>query len=250
MALSWKVKKLGEISEFKRGLTYSKKDEKDFSNNVVLRANNIDLGKNSLDFTELKYLRDDFIVNTGKKVHKGAIMICTASGSKSHLGKVALIDKEYDYAFGGFMGRILPRPEVISKYLFYTLTSDSYRKFISKLSNGVNINNLKLDDLKNFEIRLPPLSEQHRIVKILDETFERIPKAKENVEKNLKNVQELSNNMQAGLLVELNKKYKNVTLQSVTTRLGDGLHGTPKYDVEGGYFFIAQRNTPCVSAGM
>ena len=34
-----------------------------------------------------------------------SLMICTASGSKSHLGKVAYIDDDYGYAFGGFMGK-------------------------------------------------------------------------------------------------------------------------------------------------
>ena len=49
------IKKLEDIVEFQRGLTYSKNDEVDFSDNVVLRSNNIDLIKNILDFTELKY---------------------------------------------------------------------------------------------------------------------------------------------------------------------------------------------------
>lgn len=33
-----------------------------------------------------------------------------------------------------------------------------------------------------------------------------------------------------------------VTLQDVTTILGDGLHGTPKYDAHGDYYFINGNN--------
>jgi hypothetical protein len=39
----WQIKSLGEVCEFQRGLTYAKGDEVDASNNVVLRATNIDL---------------------------------------------------------------------------------------------------------------------------------------------------------------------------------------------------------------
>ena len=48
----WEEKTLDEICNFSRGLTYSKKDEVETSNNIVLRANNIDLISNSLNFDE------------------------------------------------------------------------------------------------------------------------------------------------------------------------------------------------------
>jgi type I restriction enzyme S subunit len=59
------------------------------------------------------------------------------------------------------------------------------------LTGGTNINNLKFTDIENIEISLPPLSEQKRIIKILDETFEKLEKAKKNTEKNLQNSKEL-----------------------------------------------------------
>ena len=56
MKAGWITEPLGELCEFQRGLTYSKGDEVTFSANVVLRANNINLTTNLLDFTELKYI--------------------------------------------------------------------------------------------------------------------------------------------------------------------------------------------------
>lgn len=191
MKQRWELKTLGDVVTFQRGLTYSKKDEVDFSANIVLRANNIELKTNKLNFSELRYIKDDMSVPKEKKVSRGSLIICTASGSKSHLGKVALIDDSYDYAFGGFMGQLKPNSNLDSKYLFYLLTSDGYRRFINRLSDGVNINNLRFDDLSGFPVPLPAFSEQKRIVKILDEVFEKVNKAKENAEKNLQNVREL-----------------------------------------------------------
>ena len=68
-----------------------------------------------------------------KKVRKGSLLICTASGSKSHLGKVAYVDEDYGYAFGGFMGQITPVPGIHERYLFHVLTSPAYKSFLCEL---------------------------------------------------------------------------------------------------------------------
>ena len=100
MKQGWEIKKLGEVCDFYRGLTYSKKDEVEISSTGVLRSNNIDLANNQLNLEEIKYISDSIIVPKDKKIKKGSLLICTANGSKSHLGKVALIDEDYNYAFG------------------------------------------------------------------------------------------------------------------------------------------------------
>ena len=45
--------------------------------------------------------------------------------------------------------------------------------------------------MKSFEIPIPPLPEQKQIVKLLDQAFEGIDKAKANIEKNIANAKEL-----------------------------------------------------------
>lgn len=190
----WETKTLGELCEFQRGLTYGKSDEVDASKNVVLRANNVDLATHTLDLTDLRYISNSITIPAAKKVRKGSLLICTASGSKSHLGKIAYVDEDYGYAFGGFMGQITPTPGIYGRYLFHALTSSKYKAFIEALSDGVNINNLKFDDLRQFSVSVPPLPEQQRIVAILDEAFEGIATAKANAEKNLQNARELFEN--------------------------------------------------------
>jgi len=191
MKKGWETKPLAELCEFQRGLTYSKGDEVESSKNIVLRANNVDLSTNRLDFSELKYINDRVDVPKAKIVRPGSLLICTASGSKSHLGKVAFIDDDYGYAFGGFMGQITPRQSLVPRFLFHMLTSENYKEFIAALSDGANINNLKFDDLGKFQIPIPPLAEQDRIVSVLDEAFEGLATAKATAEKNLQNARTL-----------------------------------------------------------
>ena len=168
MKQGWEIKKLGEVCAFQRGLTYSKDDEVEHSNNCVLRSNNIDLDSMSIVLDELKYINDDFVVSEDKKVKPNTILICMSNGSKQHIGKVAFIDKEYGYAFGGFMGLIKPNRDVSPKFIYYSCISSSYKHFLAGIGNGANITNLKFSDLQQYTLPVPPRAEQERIVAELD----------------------------------------------------------------------------------
>jgi len=214
MKAGWLTKPLGDACDWQRGLTYTKTDEVDVSENIVLRATNIDLATNLLDLGELKYINEKVIVPDSKKVKIGSLIICTASGSKRHLGKVAHIDDDYGYAFGGFMGMLTPKNELNSKFLFHLMTSPAYKDFIAALSDGANINNLKFDDLRQFVIPVPPLPEQQRIVTLLDEAFDGIASAKANAEKNLQNARAIFDS-------HLESVFKQRGVDWVDTTIGD-----------------------------
>ena len=64
----WDVKPLKEVCQYQRGLTYTKSDEVEYSSNIVLRANNIDLGTHLLNLSDLKYISDDVTVSQTKRV--------------------------------------------------------------------------------------------------------------------------------------------------------------------------------------
>ena len=186
MRAGWEIVKLDEVISFERGLTYAKGDEVAYSSVGVLRSNNVDLTTQSLNLDEIKYLREDFEVPPKKKVRKSSLLMCMSNGSKDHLGKVALIDRELDYAFGGFMGLLTPdEGKVFPKYLYYALASKSFKDYIHSLADGANINNLKYKDLAAFDILLPSLAEQQHIVDILDQEFAKIDTLKANAEKSL-----------------------------------------------------------------
>jgi type I restriction enzyme S subunit len=226
MTQEWPKYGLGEVCSFQRGLTYSRKDTVDFSDNVVLRATNIDLDSGSLDFSELKYLREDFEVKENYKLRKGALLICLSSGSKAHLGKVALVDDDYNASFGGFIGQVIPGDRVDSKYLFYNLISAEYKAYIQGLTDGLNINNLKFTDLKAFQINLPPLPEQKRIVAILDQAFEAIYQAQANIERNIENVGELWQSRLDMIFGEGLVDWNSAALKDITDKIGSG--ATPR----------------------
>lgn len=162
----WEKKRLGDLCAYHRGLTYSKDDEVEKSSKSVLRANNINLETSTLNLDELKYLREDFYIAPKYLLSKDSILICMSSGSKSHLGKVAFIDKDSDYAFGGFMGLIIPKTNARFLYLF--MTSPFFRSHLQKITNGININNLKFSTLQDLFVPVPAADVQTKIVTELD----------------------------------------------------------------------------------
>ncbi|MHC5771407.1 MAG: restriction endonuclease subunit S [Nostoc sp.] len=78
---------------------------------------------------------------------------------------------------------------LLYKYLY--LQVESALKDFKLKSVGAGTKFLKLDMIKNLKLHLPPLTEQKRIVAILDEAFEGIDRAIANAEKNLANAREL-----------------------------------------------------------
>jgi type I restriction enzyme S subunit len=87
------------------------------------------------------------------------------------MGKVALIDKDYGYAYGGFMGQLTPLNNCLPKYLYFILISRLFKDYLMALNDGTNINNLKFADIEDYELPLPSLERQFQIVSKLDLTF-------------------------------------------------------------------------------
>ncbi len=161
-------RKLGDIGEYIRGVTYKKNQE---INNLecgikVLRANNITLS-NHLNFEDIKVINKNVKIRKEQYLKKNDILICAGSGSSEHIGKVAFINTDFDYVFGGFMGVIRIR-EVNSRFVYYIFTSNIFKQYLEKSLNTTTINNLNANILQNFLIPIPPLEIQQEIVKILD----------------------------------------------------------------------------------
>ncbi len=156
---------LGDVCELARGVVFSKDDEVSEGGVQVLRANNINKDRYELNFDDIKRVSPKSDFSDEKKLRKNDIFICLASGSKDHVGKVALIKEDTDFYFGGFMGAIRVKPERLNAgYLLKQLTTGHFNDFLREQIAGANINNLSGGLLYRFQIPLPPLAVQQEIV--------------------------------------------------------------------------------------
>ena len=218
---------IGSLASFSRGLTYSGSDEVDYSSNVVLRSNNIDLATNTLNFDELKYISDAINIPEDKKLQRNSIFMCMSNGSKQHLGKVAFIDRDYPYAFGGFMGLIKPKEDIIiPKLLYYYFCSSKFKGFLSSIGNGANINNIKFVDIAKNHISVPEKTTQQSIIEELDKINELIRLKKEQL-KDYDNLAQSIFYEMFGDPVENEKGWEVKKLREVCECITDGDHMPP-----------------------
>lgn len=84
---------------------------------------------------------------------------------------------------------LVPKSVLYHLYLFHYLSSIT--DVLNDLGTGATFKELSGHKLKEVNIPVPPLSEQHRIVEILDKAFADIGKAKAIAEQNLRNAREL-----------------------------------------------------------
>ena len=80
---------------------------------------------------------------------------------------------------------LIPGSQIQHKFLYYYLSS--IVDLLNLVGTGATFKELSGGKLKEVTIPVPPLTEQRRIVGILDEAFEGIATAKANAEKNLQN---------------------------------------------------------------
>ncbi len=172
----WAKTTLGELAELIRGVTYKKEQAKSSPSNglvPLLRATNI---SQKLDFDNLVYVPDRNVSDL-PMLRQGDIVIAASSGSKSVVGKAAILGSDWVGTFGAFCAVARPHQAIAAKYLSYYMQTHQYRSYISACSAGVNINNLKATDLSSFELFLAPRSVQDQIVDEIEKQFTRLDAA-------------------------------------------------------------------------
>lgn len=84
-----------------------------------------------------------------------------------------------------------PNPELDKSFVFYWLTMGNTVEQINRTCTGARMPRANMNEVMTFQIPLPSLPEQKRIVAILDEAFSGIDAAIANTEKNRANAREL-----------------------------------------------------------
>ncbi|QYM97479.1 restriction endonuclease subunit S [Dickeya ananatis] len=167
---AWIEIELSEIANIIRGVTYKKEHSTNIAQDgflPVIRATNIT--GSALHLDELVYVPAENISNE-QILQPGDIVIASSSGSKEIVGKAgAFSDGNFVGSFGAFCTGIRPSIFLSADYFGYYFQTPSYRKSVSELSAGSNINNLKTRDLASQRFPLPPFAEQNRIVTKLEE---------------------------------------------------------------------------------
>jgi len=147
-------------------------------------------------------------------------------------------------AEGGSAGRKIgfTNQDVCFGNKLFALFTSSFQKHFSTEMAGI-IGGVSMNKFKDIEIPLPPLSEQQRIVSILDEAFAAITSAKANAEQNLHNAKDLFESYLQGVFE--NGNWETKRLGDLSERVSVGHVGeTSKFycDSDIGVPFLRSQN--------
>jgi type I restriction enzyme S subunit len=237
-----KVKLIDLPIDWKRGNGFTKSDIAiDGNHKCVLYGELFTKHKNVL-IDSYKLSRTNQIGSVKSKL--GDILV---PGTSTAVKRDMILARELDEEgvfLGGDINIIRPRKDLFAKKFvaYYFETIEAYDQLEGYINGSTGIIHISNTGLKNLEIPILPLSEQKSIVSILDDAFESIERAKSNAKQNLKNAKELFESYLQGVFENKGEDWEVKSLKEITTHLGDGLHGTPKYTIEGEYYFINGNN--------
>ncbi|MBD8736869.1 restriction endonuclease subunit S [Sphingomonas sp. CFBP 13706] len=160
--------KIGEVARQVRGVTYAGGEaiqEPRDGYLPLMRANNItEHGLSTANVVFVPKIR----VSPAQMLRSGDILVATSSGSLSVVGKAARVKADEQATFGAFCKVVRPGERVDPGYLSHFFQTDHYRRRVSALAAGANINNLRNEHIDDLELALLPLADQRRIAAILD----------------------------------------------------------------------------------
>ena len=259
----WSWVKLGDVCEPPQyGYTTSASNN---GNLKFLRTTDITSGQIDWDLVPFCKVNPKEI---DKYLLKENDVVISRAGS---VGYSLLLSKPQRAVFASYLIRF--RPKTNPKFFALFLQSPQYWNQISEKKLGIAVPNVNAKKLMDINFPLPPLPEQKKIVEKIEELFSQLDsgvaslkKAKEQIRLYRQSVLaaafsgRLTGQVGSGQLAvgkseiskaaepktpysnQLPEGWKWVKLGEITTKLGDGLHGTPKYSNDGEYYFINGNN--------
>lgn len=201
MRKGWETKKLGDVYDVKDGTHDSPKYVA--KGHALITSKN--LKNDSICFQNIRYISEQDYININKRseVDIGDILFAMIGT----IGNPVVVKDKPDFAIKNVALFKVPKNQD-SYFLKYYLDSDDVIYKMSKDAKGATQKFVGLGYLRNFEILLPPLPEQQRIVAILNEVFVAIAKSKANAEQNLKNAKELFESYLRGVFEHKGEDWK------------------------------------------
>lgn len=185
LPVTWKWSKIGEVSDnIHYGYTASSKNKP--IGPKLLRIT--DIQNNTVKWETVPYCRIDDKQKIRYLLKKGDLVFARTGAT---VGKSYLLSGKFpESVFASYLIRIILNESISKKYIYNFFQSLSYWQQITSGQVGIGQPNVNAQILSGIILSLPPLAEQHEIVrrvealfKIADQIEERYKKAKAYVDK-------------------------------------------------------------------
>ena len=164
---AWEQQKLGDITTFKKGKGYSKKDLVENGTPIIL------YGRLYTDYQTLITKVDTFVVEVENSViSEGWEVIVPASGESAEDISRASVVAESGIILGGDLNIINKCSLLNPIFLALAISNGNQKKEMSKRAQGKSVVHLHNSDLKEISLVFPEIKEQS----LIGECFEKIDK--------------------------------------------------------------------------
>lgn len=181
MKAGWNTNPISKIATHSLGKMLDKAKNKGEPQPYLRNLNVRWFGFDLSDLSEMRFLPEEERKYT---VVKGDVVVCEGG----YPGRAAIWERDEPIYFQKALHRVRFNEPERAKWFLYYLHWKDLNGTLKRHFNGAGIQHFTGEALARFEIPLPPLGEQQRIVAILDEAFAGIATARTNAEKNLQRV--------------------------------------------------------------
>jgi restriction endonuclease S subunit len=216
MKTNWQIKKLGDVCNIVNGATPLRSNKEFWNNGDVSWFTIDDIREQGriIRYTKQKITRKALTKNSERLLPSESILLCcTASVGEYAITEIPLTTNQQ------FNGLVIKDRKILDPIFLYYFSSTLKDQLLG-LSGKTTIDFIPISRLKGIEISFPVLSEQKRIVKVLNEVFKKVEKAKKNAEQNLQNSKKLFESYLQSAFI--NSKYEYKPLGSICEVIGGG----------------------------
>ena len=175
---TWEWCRLDDIAQSNIGLTYSPSE---VCNDGVPVLRSCNIKNQKLCWDELVRVKSNILDK--QYLQEGDLLICARNGSRHLVGKCALINNiQEPISFGAFMAVCRSK---YNQWIYYLLHTTYFDRYLDD-SNSTTINQVTQKMLLDFQIPMPPILEQERIITEIQKWFELI----NDLESNKKDLKE------------------------------------------------------------
>lgn len=225
MKNGWEIKKLGDVSAIQYGYT-----ESATSQSIGPRFLRItDIQDDRVDWASVPYCKIESVDLPKYSLASGDIVFARTGATT---GKSFLVTDPPKAVFASYLIRLrlvdkILIPEFVSLYF----QTSNYWQTIKEGSAGTAQGGFNATKLSALSIPVPPLIEQRRIVRVLEEAFVGLAATKSIAEKNLQNARSLFKSRLQSVFIHSRKDWERVTLETLLGRGWivshlDGNHGS------------------------
>lgn len=227
----WEVRRLGEVCKTTAGGTPLKSRKEYYEDGAIPWLLSGEVNKKEIH-EATNYITDEGLNNSSAKLFPVNTVLIAMYGATA--GQVGVLN--FEATTNQAVCGVYPSTKLLPNFIYYYFLNIKEKLVAQAVGNAQP--NISQTKIRNTEIPVPSLSEQQRIVSLLDEAFEALDEAQANTEKNLENAKELFESYLEDVFENKGEDWEEKKFQDVCV-LQRGFDLPTRLREEGGYPLVS-----------